>query len=456
MQSKRPILFPLFGQRRWVHTMPIRFLLIVGAFMVSVLMWADRACISAAKDDIARDLGFSDRQMGWVIASFSLGYALFQLPSGRLADHFGPRRVLTAVCLAWSILTALTGVVRGLFPMVLLRFLFGVGEAGGYPTLARAFYNWLPVGERGIANAISLSGGRLGAAVAMPLVVWIMQSAGGWQYAFFVFGFAGIGLAIAWYLLFRDTPETHFAVSKSERDHILATRSTPARAGTSLATLSLGDMIRSGNLLRLVFQYVAHNFTAFFTISWFFPYMKGQYELTSQQTAFYAAAPLLCGVVGNWMAGATVDSLYRRGRWVLSRRLPAMIGFSLSAIGMAWCVQARTPIEAVIAMCLAIFGSDMILSPSWSTCLDIGGKSAGAVSGLMNMIGNLGAFLTSLAFPYLHAATGNHQPFFYVAAGLNLLAAWMWLSIRPDRPIVSSLKIPSVSDGMIDSTGDQT
>jgi ACS family glucarate transporter-like MFS transporter len=183
----------------------------------------------------------------------------------------------------------------------------------------------------------------------------------------------------------------------------------------------------------LMVQYVAHNFTFFFTVTWFFPYLAQRFSLSQGQTAFYAAAPLLCGVLGNWLAGFAVDGLFRLGWWRLSRRLPAAIGFALAAVGMSLCIHAETAGTAVTAMCLAIFGSDMILSPSWSTCLDIGGSSAGLVSGAMNMVGNLGAFVTALAFPYLYAWTKTHQPFFYMAAALNVVAILMWLRIRPDQ-----------------------
>jgi ACS family glucarate transporter-like MFS transporter len=199
------------------------------------------------------------------------------------------------------------------------------------------------------------------------------------------------------------------------------------------------EILRSSNMRMLMVQYVAHNFTFFFTVSWFFPYLKNSFELTKEQTALYAAAPLLCGVLGNWLAGFTVDRLYSRGKWQLSRRLPAAIGFTLGAIGMSLCVNMSTPATAVAAMCVAIFGSDMILSPSWSTCMDIGGKSAGAVSGAMNMVGNLGAFCTSLAFPYLNSWSGTHEPFFYLAAGLNIVAIFMWMRIRPDRTIFEEM-----------------
>jgi ACS family glucarate transporter-like MFS transporter len=437
--------------------MPKRFLLIFGAFIVSVLMWVDRACISAAKSDIARDLQFSDQQMGWVMSAFALGYALFQVPSGKLADRYGPRVVLSVVCLVWSAFTALTGVVRGLFAMIGLRFLFGMGEAGGYPTIARAFSSWLPMNERGIANSVSFSGGRLGAALAMPGVVWLIGQLGGWEQTFWFFGAVGIAFAALWFVLFRDTPEQHFAMSAEEREYIRANRqpkalppidAQPGDAAAAEATMSdtasqtddepsvrFADMLRSANMIMLMVQYVAHNFTFFFTVTWFFPYLRDSYSLTQSQTGWYAALPLLCGVAGNWLAGITVDRLYSAGHWRLSRAIPAAAGFVFGAIGMSLCVNMTSPAAAVACMCVAIFGADMILSPSWSTCMDIGGKSAGAVSGAMNMVGNLGSFTTALAFPYLHEAMGSHEPFFYLAAGLNVAAVFMWFRIRPDRSI---------------------
>ncbi|MGB7344607.1 MAG: MFS transporter [Pirellulaceae bacterium] len=458
--------------------MPKRFLLIIGAFVVSVLMWVDRACISAAKGDIASDMNFTDQQMGWVMSAFALGYALFQVPSGKLADRFGPRIVMSAVCVVWSIFTALTGVIRGLAPLIGLRFLFGMGEAGGYPTIARAFTSWLPMNERGIANSVSFSGGRLGAALAMPGVVWLINVLGGWQQTFWFFGAIGILFAMAWYVLFRDSPEQHPGVTQDEANYIIQNRKPAQKASTSEspvttagqvdaafkteandgnpyrpttptadgqtasdpdASLTFAEMLRSPNLLMLMVQYVAHNFTFFFTVTWFFPYLKESYSLTNEQTGWYAAVPLLCGVAGNWLAGFTVDKLYSQGKWNFSRRLPAAIGFVFGAIGMSLCVNMTSPGAAVACMCIAIFGADMILSPSWSTCMDIGGKSAGAVSGAMNMVGNLGAFTTALAFPYLKDFMGSHEPFFYLAAGLNIVAIFMWFRIRPDRSIREEL-----------------
>ena len=130
--------------------MPKRFLLVLATFLLSVLLYIDRVCISVAKDDISADLGFTDAQMGWVFSAFALGYALCQTPSGILADRFGPRRILTGVVVFWSIFTGLTGVAYNYVSMLVVRFLFGAGEAGAFPGIARASFSWIPMKERGI------------------------------------------------------------------------------------------------------------------------------------------------------------------------------------------------------------------------------------------------------------------------------------------------------------------
>ena len=149
----------------------MRYAVVFALFVLSMITYIDRVCISTAKDPISRELGLSDSAMGMVFGSFALGYALAQIPSGWFADKFGPRIALALVVTAWSALTAFTGAAWSLTSLVVIRFLFGVGEAGAFPGCARAVCNWLPVGERGRANGVLFSGSRLGAALDRKSVV---------------------------------------------------------------------------------------------------------------------------------------------------------------------------------------------------------------------------------------------------------------------------------------------
>lgn len=415
--------------------MPTRYKLIGVTFSLSMLLYIDRVAISTARNPLTEAFHLSDTQFGWVLSAFALGYALFQAPAGAWADRYGARRVLALIVALWSVFTALTGLAWSFASLLLVRFLFGAAEAGAYPACARAFYAWLPTAERGLAQGINFSGSRLGAAFALPAVAWLVMAAG-WRGAFIMLGALGLVWAAGWYAWFKDTPEEHPGVSEAERRFILEGRAASASAAQRAPRA--GVLWRSANMRIAMGQYFASNFTFFFCLTWLFPYLQRTYQLEALQTGLLAAMPLVGGALGNWVGGGVVDSLYRRGRWRESRQYPAIFGFILAAAGLLASLVFQSPLPAVLCLTLAMFGSDMTLPPSWSFCIDIGRQNAGAVSGTMNMAGNIGSFVTSLAFPYLLAMTGSTTPFFVVGAALNLAAAWLWTRARPDIPVVST------------------
>jgi MFS transporter, ACS family, glucarate transporter len=418
--------------------MPTRYVLIMGTFALSLLLYIDRIAISAAKKGITGDLQLTDTQFGWALSAFALGYALLQTPSGMLADRYGPRRLLTGIVIFWSAFTAFTGMVTSYVSLLICRFLFGAGEAGAFPAISRAVYSWIPVKERGIVNGINFSGSRVGGAAALAIMpLFIAQF--GWRDSFFILGGIGIIWAGFWWWWFRDRPEEKGGISQSELDHILATRQEAAgEAAAPPKALAMGTLFGAGNMWIAMGQYLCSNFTFFFTLTWLYPFIQKKYELSYDTAGFYAALPLLGGAVGNWLSGILVDQLYARGHWRGSRQIPAIIGFLLGAVGLIFGAGADTAGEAILWLTVAVMGVDMTLSPSWSFCVDIGQKNSGAVSGTMNMAGNLGSLATALAFPYLQLWSGNDVLFFYVAAGLNLLGALLWLAARPDKPITAS------------------
>lgn len=425
---------------------PKRYWMVVGTFLLAMLLYIDRILISVAKTDVAGSLSLSEKEMGWCMSAFSLGYALFQIPAGRWADRLGPRFVLTAIVSAWSVFTALTGAAFSFVSLFVVRFLFGVGEAGAYPAINRAVYAWIPVRERGTVNGINFSAGRLGAAFALPMLAGLIGWLG-WQNCFVVLGVVGVLWAVVWYGWFRDQPDQQPGISLAEKTYIHQNRQNDPPAPTE--GLSLPSLWQSSNLKLLMVQYFCSNYTFFFCLTWLFPHLKERFQLTPMEASLYAAVPLLFGAVGNWVAGGLVDGLYRRGHTVMSRRLPASLGFLLSAVGLAFSVFSGTVVEATCFLSLAVMGADMTLSPSWATCSDVGGRHTGVVSGAMNMVGNLGAFLTALAFPYLNDWTNTDEPFFFLGAILNLVALLCWQKIDPDVAIGKTEQpVPRVATGL--------
>ena len=397
-----------------------RYLVVLILFVLSLITYIDRVAISSAKEPVAQELALTDEAMGAVFSAFALGYALAQVPAGWFADRFGPRLALGLAVSAWSILTALTGAARSLGVLLLVRFLFGMTEAAAFPGSARAFFNWLPVRERGRANGILFSGSRLGAALAFPALAWLL-SLGSWRTAFAILGIVGAAWVLVWLAWFRDQPPAppDDAVAEGQ-----------AAAGG----LSFCAVFSSRGMGLAMAQYFASNFTFFVCLSWMHPYLMRQYNLSQSEAAGYAMVPLLAGATAQWVAGFLVDSLYRSRRRRWSRRLPAMSGFALAAAGVFGVTLADSPAAAVACFTLATFGADVTISPSWAYCMDIGGKNSGAVSGSMNMVGNLGSFVSANAFPYLYSLTGSANSYFRLAAVLNVLAIACWLGMRPSWP----------------------
>ena len=390
-----------------------RFVLITILFFHSANTYMDRACIASAADHIIRDLSLTKELLGLILGIFAVGYALFQVPSGWIADRFGARKALAIVVAVWSVFTALTGAARTAIQMLLCRFLFGMGEAGAFPGATQAFFRWLPVKERGLAHGINFSGSRLGAALSLFFMPWLI-SAIGWRMTFVVNGLIGIVWATVWLIWFRDNPKDNKKVNEAELEYIERGRHSEF---TAAIKTGFTEIFTSLNMSLAMVQYFASNVTFFVTLSWLPKYIKDQWPNDSN-AIYYSAIPLIFAAFANWIAGSMVTGLYKKGYHVGSRRVTAIVGFSLGVVGLVLAMQAKnlaflTTDQSqlywfVFSFALATFGVDMTLSPSWSFCNDIGGPNSGAVSGSMNMVGNIGAALSAIIFPLLwDPATGN-------------------------------------------------
>jgi ACS family glucarate transporter-like MFS transporter len=415
-----------------------RFILIGLVFLHTLHTYIDRVCISAAAGDIKRELALSDQMMGHIFGVFAIGYALFQIPSGWMADRYGPRYALTWVVGVWSVFTALTGLAFSALSLLVIRFLFGVGESGAFPGATRALYSWLPARERGIAQGIFHSGARVGAALSLLLLPWLIALIG-WRWMFMVAGASGLLWVAAWFAWFRDDPARHRGVNPAELALIRADQ--PQEASTNAAGAPLWRILTSTNLLLAMLQYIASNVTFFISFTWLLPYLQSRW---GSAAAALAPVPLVGGALAQWFSGWLVTTLHRRGAAVASRRAPAMAGFLISTIGLVLCALASpgSALTFVICFTVAVIGVEMTISPSWAFCMDIGGRHSGAVSGAMNMIGNLGSAASAMLFPWFVAKVtlpvvaeqpGTANAFFVFAAGLNLVAAVAWLGMNPRR-----------------------
>jgi sugar phosphate permease len=410
----------------------VRYWVIVFSVTLAVITYIDRVCISQAAPLMMRDLGLTKVQMGWAFTAFAVAYAIFEIPGGFLGDWMGPRRVLTRIVIWWSIFTAATGWVKSVWSLVVVRFLFGAGEAGCFPNVTKAFTTWLPQRERVRAQGIMWWSARWGGAFT-PLLVYAVLQIMDWRRSFELFGAIGVVWAVWFFLWFRDNPRDKKSMNEAEREVLRESASLV----TSHVKVPWGLFLRSRSVWLLCMQYWCLSYGWYFYITWLPTYLKEARGLDMGQSAVLAGLPLFLGGLGSLFGGFFQGLLAQRLNSVArARRLSAYIGFTGATLLLILSTNLQNPLYAMIAMGFASFSNDLVMPGSWGACMDVGGKYAGTLSGAMNMMGNLGGALSPVAIGYILATThSNWTITFYVSAAAYFSGAFLWVFLDPVTPL---------------------
>lgn len=421
-----------------------RYVVVIFAVSLAVITYLDRFCISQTAPLISKDLGFDKAQMGWVFAAFNLAYGLFEVPTGWWGDRIGPRRILMRVVMWWSFFTMATGWAWNYISMLITRFLFGAGEAGAFPNVTKMFSIWLPVADRPRAQGILWMSARWGGAAAPPLVVFVLSYVPSWRWTFFVFGLLGIVWCVIFYWWFRDNPALHKSVNAAE----LALLPKPEDVTMSHGPTPWGLLLKSKQIWLICAQYVCQSYSFYFIVFWLPTYLLEARGMNLKQSAWLAAMPTLLGGFGCFVSGMMLPSIGGRFGVAITRKTTASFALIGAGLLMYSAMVIHSPVLAVLAMALAFFCNDLSMPVCWTVCMDIGGKMAGTVSGAMNMIGNLGGFLSQVVTGYVLKYTGNNWSVaFYLAAGAYILGGVIWMMIDPVTPLEKAVvKEGSVTD----------
>jgi ACS family glucarate transporter-like MFS transporter len=408
-----------------------RHVVVLYAMALSFLTFLDRATIGQAAPLIRRDLGLSPVEMGYVFSAFGLAYALFELPGGLYCDRKGPRKALTRIVVWWSAFTAATGAAWNLASLWATRFLFGAGEAGCYPSLARVFRTWLPLHERPVAEGWKAASARLGAAAAPYFVVALLRFTS-WRGVFAASGAIGMVWAAAFYFWFRDRPSQHGSVNAAE----LAL--TPAEAEErGHAAAPWARYAASGSLWLLAIQWFCHFYAFYFYITWLPTYLQEARGAGVERSAVLSGLPVLTAALGSLAGGWILARMIRRLRDVArARKAVAYISYLAAAILMLASVAPASAEWAVAFMALSSFAAEFSAPLTWTTAMDLGGAHVGAVSGAMNSIGQMGGAVAPTVVGYLAAGgPGGWNAALYSAALVYVAGFLCWIRLDPVTPL---------------------
>ena len=417
-----------------------RWWVLVLLCLMYLICFADRITVSVIAPMIQREFGFDRLTMGFIFSAFVFAYALGQVPGGWLGDRLGPRRVLSGIVAIWSFFTVLTAQAFGASSFIVVRFLFGFSEGGAYPTATRAMQLWYPKQERGFVQGITHSFSRFGGAIVPPLAIFIMHL-WGWRTVFYVFGAAGISWSMLFYAVYRNTPEENKWVNKFELAHI--------RGMESAGTMPLGSgfaekpkvpwrtLLTTPNMWYVVLAWVCWNYAIYFFLTWLPTYLVEYRRFQIRELAIYASLPLLAGMVGNTVGGVLTDRVYvRTGNLKIARQVVAVPALLAAAALMFPAALAGGQYTALMSLVAAQFFLECVQGPQWSLPMDIGGKCAGTVAGLMNGFGNMAGALSPICFGFL-VQRGLWQAPFFVTAALLVIAAGTWARLIDPRKSVA-------------------
>lgn len=415
-----------------------RWLVVFATFAIAAVSYLDRNNIAMAASAIQREFRLSNVQLGGVFSAFILGYALTQPLAGRIADRIGAARAIAIAILWWSVFTALLPAIppgtRDALGLILtVRLLLGIGEAIIFPASNRLVANWIPSRERGLANGIIFAGVGLGGAIAPPLMTFIMIR-DSWRGAFWICALIGVAAGLLWMLLVRSTPAEYAGLSAAERDYIEA--GMPSRPAQAARPVSWRDVLLDRQVAALTLSYFCYGYVAYIFFTWFFKYLSDVRGLNLRASALYTTLPFVAMTVASMLGGWISDRLLP----VLGKRVArcGVAGFSLLLASIFVWVGTTVTDVRVAALVLASGAGALYLAQSafWALSADLGGDSAGLVSGIMNMGCQLGGVCTAALTPVIARSFGWTASF-TVTATVCLVGAIAWLFVDPFHQLIA-------------------
>jgi len=451
----------------------VRYGILALVCLLAMITYMDRAMYGSAKADLMAAVNRPVSDFFYVLVAFQLAYALFEIPTGWLGDTFGPRTTLLRIVLWWSLFVALTGfagwgvpgaetLAIGFGVLVAMQFLFGIGEAGAFPNMSKAIYNWFPEDKRAFAKGAVWMSARFMGGLTPCLWVLIVEIGGySWRQALWLFAGLAVVWCAAWYVWFRNNPGEHRAANEAERALVRAGKgSKGGHAGVPWKLIYSNPSVWA-----LCLMYMATNFNWYFLMYYLPGKLKGEFagggpagpgrwvldtfggDGAKVIIALIGGAPLLIGMLGCYLGGVLSDWHFRvTGDRKWARRTTAMIGYGMAGVcylAAAGCVGGNLLLFAGTLILVGFF-NDLMMAPAWATSQDIGRGYSAIVGGTMNMVGNLGATLgnlvTGLILKYCDGASGNlgYQYCFVMYACVYAAGVGLWLLIDPTRPVGDS------------------
>ena len=383
-----------------------------------------RVNVSTAGVLIMKEFSLSQTDLGKVFSAFLLGYALFQVPAGMLADRFGAKKILSLAAWFWVSITIIQTFI-GLGPFesssaaaitafMIFRFLLGISESPTFPGAAQGVSKWILPKFQGRANGIVIAAVGLGSAIAPVFVTYVMIN-WGWRIALVASALPALIIAVIWKFI---------RVPAEEKLKPLINQNPET------ADLPSAGRLNSVSFWLLTFSYTLQGYVGYIFVSWFYIYLVQVRHFSLIQGALMSSLPWILSIISIPLGGYISDRLAAgKSGETWGRRIVPIIGMGFSGLLISLGAHTASPVIAAISLA---FATALILSvegPFWAMMMRIAGKNSGTAGGIMNMGSNLGGFVSPFLTPFLATYIGWENAL-HLAAILAIIAAVSWLGIR--------------------------
>ncbi|WP_238325911.1 MFS transporter [Bryobacter aggregatus] len=401
----------------------MRHRVIAMTVLLAGVTYLDRIAIGVLAPQIRKDLGLSMQQMSMVFFVFSVAYGVFEVPTAAWADRIGARSVVTRIVLWWSLFTIATAGAWNYISMLVIRFLFGAGEAGAWPSVGRVYSRWIPARERGKTQGVFFAGAHLAGAITPGIVYWLLRYME-WRMVFVVFGILGMLWALSWWLWFRDEPRDKAGTSPEEVKLI--------ESGRGLAVNAHGNwkvVFKNPSVIWLCVSHFANTYGTFFVMTWMPTYLKEGRGMSTEHVVIFAGLPMLFAVPADLAGGWTTDYVTRRLGLSWGRAGVAGASYFTAMLAMFFGAAAPDPHISGVLLALAYGLSMFSLGAAFSFCIDIGKENSAVMTATMNTAGQVGGALSPVVLAWVVQNTGNWTLPLYIMSGLYLCAVMAWWMI---------------------------
>ncbi|HFO3867747.1 TPA: MFS transporter [Escherichia coli] len=378
----------------------IQTVTLVLLFMAGIVNFLDRSSLSVAGEAIRGELGLSATEFGVLLSAFSLSYGFSQLPSGILLDRFGPRIVLGAGLIFWSLMQALTGMVNSFSHFILMRIGLGIGEAPFMPAGVKSITDWYAQKERGTALGIFNSSTVIGQAIAPPALV-LMQLAWGWRTMFVIIGVAGILVGICWYAWYRNRAQ--FVLTDEERTYL----SAPVKPRPQLQFSEWLALFKHRTTWGMILGFSGVNYTGWLNIAWLPGYLQAEQGF----------------------------SLAKKGYDLAKTRKTAIVcGLMMSALGTLLVVQSSSPAQAVAFISMALFCVHFAGTSAWGLVqVMVSETKVASIAGIQNFGSFVFASFAPIVTGWVVDTTHSFNLALVIAACVTFTGALCYFFIVKDR-----------------------